>query len=180
MAIIVLLAAAFAALRTPTPLWANTWFSIALAALVLAIPAAVFRRSLDRAYWVGFATCGWVYFVLTLAPWFQTELGFQLVTTTILDLMAPYVVEKDYLLKTYVGAFNPPSAPLQPTPWQAWNLPEFPTGNPWRMVGYVPLHCPALYLRIGHAVFCVVVAFLGGEAVRFLASSRSRPDSTER
>ena len=34
---------------------------------------------------------------LRSAPWFQTEMGFQLLTTTILDLMAPYVVQKEYL-----------------------------------------------------------------------------------
>ncbi len=180
MVMIVLLAAAFAALRTPTPLWANAWFSVALASLVLAVPAAVYRRGQERAFWVGFAAAGWVYFVLALAPWFQTEVGFQLLTTTILDVMAPYVVQKEYLLRTYIGAFNPPSAPVQPTPWQAWNLPEFPPANPWRMVGYVPLLCPGLYLRIGHAVFCVVVGFLGGEAVRFLAAARSGPASPER
>lgn len=180
MVLIVLLAAAFAALRTPSPLWANVWFSIALASLVLAIPAAVYRRAADRAFWVGFAACGWVYFVLALAPWFQTEMGFQLLTTTILDVMAPYIVQKEYLLRTYIGAFNPPFAPVHPTPWQSWNLPEFPPENPWRMVGYVPLFCPGLYLRIGHAVFCVVVAFLGGVVIRAVALRRPDPQRPER
>jgi hypothetical protein len=60
------------------------------------------------------------------------------------------------------------------------SLMVMPPENPWRMVGYVPLLCPGLYLRIGHAVFCVLVAFLGGEAVRFLAASRSGPARAER
>jgi hypothetical protein len=180
MVAVVLLAAGFAALRTPTPLWANVWFSIALASLVLAIPAAVYRQGEQRAFWVGFAACGWVYFVLALAPWFQREMGFQLVTTTILDVLSPYVVQKEYLLRTYVGAFNPSSDAVDRTPWQAWNLPEFPPENPWRMVGYVTLLCPGLYLRIGHAVFCVLVAFLGGEVVRAMAAARPRPEREER
>src|SRR5437879_6102675 len=90
MMVIVLLGTAFAALRSPTPLWANGWFSLTLAALTLAIPAAVYRCGERRAFWVGFATCGWVYFVLSMAPWFQSEIGFQLFTTTLLDLLAPY------------------------------------------------------------------------------------------
>jgi hypothetical protein len=179
MVTIIILAAAFAALRTPAPLWANVWFSLDLFSLVLAIPAAIYRKDQERAFWVGFATCGWVYFVLTLAPWFQTEIGFQLVTTTILDVIAPYIVQKEYLIRTYIGAFNPASDAVHPTPWQAWNFPEFPPENPWRMVGYVPLLSPGLYLRIGHAVFCIIVAFLGGQVVRYLATSRSRPQRAE-
>jgi hypothetical protein len=180
MLIIVLLAAAFAALRTPTPLWANVWFSIDVAALVLAIAAAFYRRGTERAFWVGFASFGWVYFVMALAPWFQTEMGFQLLSTTILDVMAPYIVQKDYLVRTYVGAFNPPSPPAEMTAWQAWNFPEFPPANPWRMVGYVRLLCPGLYLRIGHLVFCILVAILGGEAVRYLAAPRPETARAER
>ena len=155
------------------------WFSLALAAITLSVPAAVYRRGEQRAFWVGFATCGWVYFVLTMFPWFQTEIGFQLFSTTILDLLAPHIVQKEYLLRSYVGSFNPPFAPTAPTPWQHWNLPEFPPGNPWQ-VGYVTLTSPGLYLRIGHAVFCVLIGLVGGEVVRYLAATRSEPSSTGR
>jgi hypothetical protein len=180
MMMIVLLAAAFAALRFPTPLWANVWYSLTLATLTLAIPAAVYRRDERRAFWVGFATCGWVYFILALAPWFQTEIGFQLATTTILDVLAPSIVQQDYLLRSYVGGFNPPSAPVEPTPWQSWNLPEFPSEKPWRLSGYATLHCPGLYLRIGHAVLCLLNALVGGEIVRSFGAARHRSDGTER
>ncbi len=110
MGLIVVVGLAFAALHFPTPLWANVWFSFALASVTFAIPAAVYSQGQQRAFWVGFATCGWVYFVASMGPWFQLETGFQLVTTTILDLMAPYIVQQDYLLRTYIGQFNPPSA----------------------------------------------------------------------
>ena len=43
---------------------------------MLAVPAAVYRSGSRRAFWVGFAASGWVYFVLALVPWFQTELVF--------------------------------------------------------------------------------------------------------
>ncbi len=175
MVAIVLLGVAFAGLRSPTPIWANIWFSFSLVMLTLSLPAAVYRQGEKRAFWIGFASFGWVYFVATLAPWFQTEFGFQLVTTTLLDLLAPYIVRQDYLLRNYVGSFNPPSAPVAPTPWQLWNLPEFPPEHPWRMVGYAPLLCPGLYLRIGHEIFCMLIAFFGGETVRYLAAKGSQP-----
>jgi hypothetical protein len=180
MVVIVLLCIAAAALRYPTPFWANAWFSVTLATLVLAVPAAVYRRGQQRAFWVGFATCGWVYFVLALAPWFQTEVGTQLATTTVLDVLAPHIVQTENLLQAYVGGFNPQYAPAELTPWQAWNVPEFPRDKPWRMVGYATLHCPGLFLRIGHAVFCVVIALLGGEVVRYLASKCPQPAAAER
>ena len=179
MVVIVLLCLAFAALRFPTPFWANVWYSVTVAALTLAVPAAVYRRGEQRAFWVGFATCGWLYFVLALAPWFQTEVGFQLATTTVLDVLAPHVVQTDYLVQGYMGGFNPQYEPAELTPWQAWNVPEFPPDKPWRMVGYVTLHCPGLYLRIGHAVFCMALAFLGGQAVRHFAAGRPQPTAGE-
>src|SRR5262245_58801152 len=118
MLTIVLTAAGFAALRSPTPFWANIWFSLVLTALTLAIPAAVYRRDEQRAFWAGFAACGWTYFVLTMAPWFEREIGFQLFTTTLLDLMAPHVVQKELLVRRYVASFKPPSDPTPPSPWQ--------------------------------------------------------------
>jgi hypothetical protein len=180
MVMIVLLCIAFAALRYPTPLWANVWYSMSVASITLAVPAAIYRRSEQRAFWVGFAICGWVYFILALAPWMQGEAGFQLVTTTILDLMAPHIVQTDYLVRSYIGGFNPQYALGQPTPWQVWNLPEFPPENPWHRVGYVTLTSPGLYLRIGHAYFCVLIAFVGGWIVRYLAATGRQPAATER
>jgi hypothetical protein len=179
MVTVVLVCVAIAALRFPTPLWANIWYSLTLAALTLAVPAAFYRQGEQRAFWVGFAACGWVYFVLALAPWLQGEGGFQLVTTTVLDLMAPRLVLKDDLLRTYGAGFNPQYAPVQPTPWQTWNLPEFPPANSWHRVGYVTLVSPGLYLRIGYAFFCVLTASAGGWVVRYLAATRPQPGAAE-
>src|SRR5271165_1100590 len=99
MVAVVVMGVAFAGLRSPSPFWANLWFSLDLAVLTLSLPAAVYRQGEKRAFWVGFAAFGWVYFVLTLAPWFQTEIRFQLFSTTILDLLATHIVQKEYLLR---------------------------------------------------------------------------------
>jgi hypothetical protein len=128
MALIVLLAGAFAALRYPSRFWANAWFSLALAGVTLAIPAAIGSAGGDRAFWSGFAICGWVYFAVSLAPWIHQETSYQLLTTTILDIASPYIVQKEYLVRTYIVGFNPPNAFGEPTPWQVWNLPDFSQG----------------------------------------------------
>jgi hypothetical protein len=179
MGVIVVLGLAFTALHFPTPLWANVWFSLALASVTLAIPAAIYSRGERRAFWVGFATCGWVYFVVSMAPGFQSETGFQLVTTTILDLAAPYIVQQEYLLRAYIGSFNPPSAPTPPTAWQLWNLPDFSGSRVWRM-SYVTVQSPRLYFRVGHGVFSVITGLLGGEVTRFLAATHSQAATAER
>jgi hypothetical protein len=180
MVVIVLMGIGFAALRYPTPFWANVWYSFTLASLTLAVPAAVYRRGEQRAFWVGFAACGWVYFLLALAPWLEREAGFQFVTTAVLDVMAPHIVQTDYLVRGYVSGFNPRFAPAQPTPWQVWNLPDFPPDNPWHKVGYVTLVSPGLYLRIGHAFFCILIALVGGWIVRYLAATGPQPAASER
>jgi hypothetical protein len=180
MVVIVLLGIGFAALRYPTPFWTNVWYSFTVASLTLAVPAAVYRRGEQRAFWVGFAACGWVYYLLALAPWLEREAGFQLVTTTMLDLMAPHIVQTDYLVRGYVGGFNPQYSPVQPTPWQVWNLPEFPPDNAWHKVGYVTLVSPGLYLRIGHAFCCLLIALVGGGIVRYLAATGPQPAGSER
>jgi hypothetical protein len=179
MMAIVLMAAAFAALRTPSRLWANAWFSMALAGITLAVPAALCARDGDRAFWCGFAACGWVYFLVSLGPWVHRETSFQLFTTTVLDIAAPHIVENEYLLRSYMAGFNPPKAPQSPTPWQVWNLPDFTEGETWHL-GYATLHCPGLYLRIGHAAFTLLLAFLGGEASRYLHSTRPEREAPNR
>jgi hypothetical protein len=172
MSVMVLIAAGLAGLHYPTPLWANFWFSLPLAAVTLAILAAVYGRGQERAFWWGFAVCGGVYFVLALGPWVGDEVGSKLITTPLLDLAAPYLAEKGSLVKAYIVGINPTYGP--PSPWQLWNFPDLANGYVWR-AGYVSLHGPALYFRIGHGVCCLIVGFLGGEAVRRMAAMNERP-----
>lgn len=89
--LIVFLGFSFAALRSPSQLWANAWFSAALVVLTIAVLAAVYRRGRRRAFWVGFASCGWLYLVLAVGPWFGTLVGSFLVTTAALDILASHV-----------------------------------------------------------------------------------------
>ena len=116
MIVIVVLALAFTALRTPSRLWANAWFTLALGGVTIAIPAAVANVGDRRAFWIGFAVCGWVYFIFSLAPWVDKEASHQLFTTTILDLASPYIINNQYMSANYMNAFAPPEAPGSPRP----------------------------------------------------------------
>ncbi len=171
MTFVLITALAFAALRTPTRIWANAWYTMALLGVTMAIPAAVATRDGRRLFWLGFAVCGGVYFLFALTPWVEEQASYRLLTTAVLDLMAPGIVDRDYLAKTYMRVFQPPSSPVAPSPWQVWNLTE-PEAQTWRQ-GYVVLHAPFLYFRIGHSAFCLLIAMAGGELTRYLGGAKA-------
>src|SRR5262249_16472931 len=98
MAVIVILGVALVALRTPSRIWANAWFSLALGGVTLAVPAALASVAERRAFWSGFAIAGGVYFVFALAPWAAERGSYKLLTTPCLDLAAPFIVDNNYMM----------------------------------------------------------------------------------
>lgn len=176
MAFIVILALGLVALRTPSRIWMNAWYSIAIGSVTFAVPAAFATVDERRAFWIGFAITGGVYFLFTLGPWVGDESFHHFITTTILDIAAPTIVDNRYLIPSYMMAMNPPTAPVDPTSWQVWNLPDFrtSTNRAWT-IGYVTLHSPPLYLRIGHGLFTLIAGLIGGELSRFLYLRRPSP-----
>ena len=91
LALIAILAVALAALRTPSYLWANVTYSIALGALVVAIVNLVYGREARRAYWLGFSLCGGIYLTVYSVPMLRDSVGSRLVTETILDFIYPHL-----------------------------------------------------------------------------------------
>jgi hypothetical protein len=57
------------ALRSASPFWIALVFSGALFALTAAILLVIFRRDGQRAWWLGFALFGWLYFALLMFGW---------------------------------------------------------------------------------------------------------------
>lgn len=208
---IVALGVSFAALRNPSQLWANAWFSVALATLTIAVLAAVYRRGKRRAFWVGFASCGWLYLVLALGPWLESAVGSFLVTTAILDVVYPQIVPAPpppassapasgmgggmpggtmmTAPGTGFGAYAPPpsapgmmgsgmmmtggamSAVPPPSAWSNWTVPDQYTGL-GESIGNVPLVSSEPFRRIGHSLFALLCALLGGALARRFASTR--------
>lgn len=169
MIVILLLAMAFAGLRTPTRLWANVWYTMSLFGVAIAIPLAVAEHEGRRLFWIGFAVCGWVYFLIALAPWVEEQTSYRLATTAVLDIISPSVLDTKYLARIYMQTMQPPSSPTRPTPWQVWNLTEYPMAPVW-WHGYAELHAPLLYFRVGHSAFCLILAMLGGEVTRYIGT----------
>ncbi len=85
MGLIVMIALSVAALRSPTPLWSGTIFTLSLAALGVSLVGLVNRHGPRRAFWGGFAILGWGYWIAALSPWIGEAIGPRLVTTELLS-----------------------------------------------------------------------------------------------
>jgi hypothetical protein len=72
--------------------WASAVLSITLSALTLAPLGIIYRRGERRAYWLGFALCGWTYIAFTFGPGFVTNLRPLLVTSNLLEWSYPWLV----------------------------------------------------------------------------------------
>jgi hypothetical protein len=64
-----MIALGLVALRSASTMWAASMLALTLAILASSILLAIFRRGAQRAYWIGFATIGWLYLLLLLASW---------------------------------------------------------------------------------------------------------------
>jgi hypothetical protein len=87
VALVALCGVAFAALRSPSQLWASALFALALGSLPVALIHVLYLRGRRRAFWAGFLICGSAYFAASLGPWFRDEFGPRMVTTALLDLL---------------------------------------------------------------------------------------------
>jgi hypothetical protein len=201
---VALFAVGFAAIRNPSSLWASTLFSVTLSTLSLAVLAAVYRRARRRAFWVGFAFCGWLYLIMTLGPGLDSLVGNHLLSTAILEMIyhrlapvPPAAVGAIGALGTAstrsattlgrltlidarivrTGGFGGPPAPSipPPNPWEAWTAVDRDPGDlPIHVSGVVFLVSPEPYHRIGHSLMCLLVALAGGAVARLLHATRDR------
>jgi membrane protease YdiL (CAAX protease family) len=182
---VAVLGVAIAALVYPSPLAANAFHSMTLATLTIAVLAAVYHRGAKRAFWVGFSTCGWAYFLAVFGPEPLSHVGPGLVTTTILNVVYPYTVPstvaaaaldpvgsstpsarlyrrvvRDGAKVVLTGGFGvltgPPVPP--PTPWEIWTRPD-------RMTQFNQ-SSPRMFQRVGHSLFCLIFAMIGGTLTR--------------
>ena len=94
LAVIGIFAVALAALRSPSYLWANVTFSLALGALVVAIVNVSYGREVGRAYWLGFSLCGGIYFAICSMPGLRDSVCPRLATEVFLTSSIPTCRQK--------------------------------------------------------------------------------------
>src|SRR5262249_50064300 len=82
----------FAAVRSPSWICASVVFSLIVASLAVARLTAVYRLGARRAFWTGFAFCGWLYLGLSTQGWNGSSPSPLIVTTPLMDLAYPSIV----------------------------------------------------------------------------------------
>ncbi len=185
-----------AALINPSRLWGNFFYTLTIGTLLIAVLGAIYGRGPTRAFRVGFATCGLAYFLAIWGPSPISNVGDDLVTPGILDILYPLTLPKADPqpptagpapgmpgvpsrvrtsqsgggMTVLVGAFGGGGAvaPSQ-TAWEEWTEPvrNMLFGKP----------VSGSFRRIGHSIFCLLFALLGGILTRRFQQERERSRS---
>ena len=195
-----LVAVAAVAVGTAALLNANTWwasglFAIEIFLLFFAAVEVIFRRG-QNAFWIGYLLAGSLYLLL-LIPSTTTELGsqFRALPTTNL-IVWWYSLLPDSKKAPYL-AIPPGSATGQGnTPVGMYPMPDgtYRSGVPiassgpgggmpgMPMMGMAGMSNPSyvdpnLFIQIGHAIFAISLAWLGGTVAHWRYGKRSRKDA---
>jgi hypothetical protein len=101
--IVVACAIALTALRTASDFWCSALYTLTVALLLFAVLAARYQRGNGKAFWFGFATFGFAFFLLGYGPWrapafdpgeIKVPLNRNLVTSRVILALAPYVIKE--------------------------------------------------------------------------------------
>jgi WD40 repeat protein len=172
--VVLVLALGFAALRESSELWDSGVFTLALAVLVTSILLAIHRTESRRAFWTGFALFGWTYLGLSLVPSIESRL----ITTEALAYMDSKVPGRpQHFFRLHVTggipgnqvqavAFSPQGNRLATSSPGTVRLWDATTG---RLLGGWA-GTTENFVRIGHSLIALIVAFLGGQVSRHLCA----------
>lgn len=175
LGVVVFVAIAIAALRAADDHWDSGTLGLILLILLMAILLAVHRTDRRRAYWLGFALFGWAYLIVTLVP----QIGPRLPTTMGLAFIDSKIPGRETTISAVVAstsAYNPVQAggytpqvytPNQNNVW-VWDA---RTGKLIAGSGGTTEN----FIRIGHSILALVLAFIGGHLSRHLYETGERP-----
>lgn len=182
LGVVLFVAIAFAALREATDLWESGLFTLTLGLLATAVLLAIHRTRERRAYWLGFALFGAVYLVASLVPLIESRL----LTTKGLAYLAAQIPRRDRFLSFIwdVSTSSNPSGPggpngSLPTVGYAATSPPQGAVQVWQASSGIflarPFGASENFLQIGHSLFTLLAALVGGFLSRRLAARSPGP-----
>jgi hypothetical protein len=148
---------ALAAIRSGSPAWAGAMFSITFFVMICSVLGVALERGMRRTYWIGFATLGWSYLLLSYAPWLDTRIG-------------PYLLSPN--LFAYLAEVLQPAPPTGGGGFQSVPATKLYAVLIGGGFGGAPVLNIAEYRRIGTSLEALLWAFAGGWVACYFASGR--------
>jgi hypothetical protein len=188
LGVVVFVAVALAALRAASPAWDAGLLGVTIAALLVAVLLAVHRAGRRRAYWVGFALFGWAYLALVYLGGVEPRLP----TTKLLAFLdskrprplgAAFAdIDSDGTMDIFVADIGGRIKPVKAGVYTSDLSVAFaPGGGNGTTTGFASWALPAVgpgrttedFLRIGHSLFTLMMAAVGGLVSRTLHDAKS-------
>jgi hypothetical protein len=176
LGIVLFLAVGLAALRAASDTWDSGIFGVTLTVLLISVLLCIHRTAARRAYWLGFSLFGWVYLVMSLVP----PVAARLPTTKGLAFLDSQVPGRTFTINGVLNgspggpgtlmttiAFSPDGRSIGTTQGTKVRLWDATTGK--LLAG--PNGTSENFLRIGHSLLALVLAFLGAHLSRYLYAS---------
>jgi hypothetical protein len=167
---------AVAALRASTDAWDGRLLALTSLGLLTSVLLAVHRTDRRRAFWLGFALFGWAYLVASLTP----AIGPRLPTTKGLALIDSKIParESDRVTGTLAYTLSTSTSAAGTNPVQGYVMPPLlvssSQGDVWvwdtatgRLLSG-PNGSTEDFIRIGHSLLALLLAFAGGHLSRHL------------
>jgi membrane associated rhomboid family serine protease len=157
------IAAGIVALLNATPAIAATAIGLLLAVLGAAVLLALFRDAERRAFWIGFAVIGWLYFVLCFVPIFGSDvpLGWsRLVTGTAAGALHNRLFTRQR---------------VQPQPPPGFANSFYPP--PGTVITYFDGPGYADFIHVAQSLWAILFATCGGWFAAWLYSTREKPSA---
>jgi hypothetical protein len=186
LGVILFLGVGFAALKESNDLWDSGLFTLTTGVLLVSTLLAVYRRKARRAFWIGFALLGWGYLALSVVPAIESRL----LTSkglAYLDSKVPGRPSPVYSVVLTTTGSGGPGNQIQNISSQNIALTINGTTTTTSSQGVLKLWDATTgkllsgwsgttenFVRIGHSLFALVAAWLGGHLSRRLYR-KSRP-----
>lgn len=181
--VVLFVAVAVAALRASTDTWDGGVLGLVLLSLTTAVLLAVHRTDLRRAYWLGFALFGWTYLVASLVPAIESRLPTTKALAYLDGLARPRPWVFDSIKTIDTGEVNwahpavntvafSPDGRIMESPSQGMvRLWDVATGTLLSVRGGSTEN----FVRIGHSLLALLMAFAGGHLSRSFYGLRRSP-----
>ena len=158
------------ALRSATMTWVAGMLGLALAVLTASVLLVIFRRGRQRAFWIGFATVGWIYLLLLFASWTIARMpsddnplrAHNLITQQLASVSYHWLYDKAFErhFASVPGGGN--YGPLPGGGYAGSGMMPGGFGGPGPSSGPPPGPNEGDFVNVAHALWTLILASMGG------------------